>query len=387
MIYDNRYTSLLALCALTLAVSAGSLLLPSVKQSSKKDLKLPRREKLPKHLEIWKFLSLEDYIEAWGELRPLFERNGFQLWKTTTFQQVWNNDLPPQGDNFLYLTSHDKPNKSLVRWNTFSVLTACLHHAARMNGVRDVVLRVVSISGEGQTHLRILKRLVSPPDHMLSSNHILPILHEFSFEDIVIIAVPKLIFDLREVLHYTHSNSVEDALYMVLQALEASSRSFYPRSDMYLPITLQTTAYIHDKLIAHRDLYLPNFMVEWMPESLSKLDFLEDSLESDRVCTSFHRDLDQFGRYIAPELRTKEPYCPFKLDMWQLGEDLRVNFVTGMEEVDRLWLPLCVPDPQERLMAGGALKALDDYLRKTPSIDLHRPILDPLNEPMYEGIL
>uniref|UniRef100_A0A8H7XQP2 Protein kinase domain-containing protein n=1 Tax=Psilocybe cubensis TaxID=181762 RepID=A0A8H7XQP2_PSICU len=377
MIHGPRSNSLLVLGAFTFAVTASAITLLSIKQSKKKVPKSPRREKLPKDLETWKFLSVEKYIEVWEELRPLLEQHNFQLWTTTPGIQLWDYDLPPQGDNFLYLTSHDAPNKSWVRWRSFSFITVCLHHAARMNGIRDVVLRVVALSGEGQTHLRIIKRLASPPDQLLSSNHILPILHEIYFQDIVIIAVPKLIFDLREVLFYPETNSVEDALYMVLQAFEA-------------------TAYLHRNLIAHRDLYIPNFMVEWMPESLTKrttvarprvymidfetaVDFPADSLESDRVCTSFHRDLEQFGRHIAPELRTKEPYCPFKLDMWQLGNDLRITLLTGLDEIDRLWQALCVHNPQDRMTADIALKTLDDFLRKTPSIDLHRKILYPTN--------
>uniref|UniRef100_A0A8H7XW54 Protein kinase domain-containing protein n=1 Tax=Psilocybe cubensis TaxID=181762 RepID=A0A8H7XW54_PSICU len=379
MVPNVRPTTILALGAFTFVVTTSALSLFSIKQSKKKAVKWPRREKLPRDLETWKFLVIEDYMDAWNELRPLLAQHNLELWRTTIGQQLWEHDLPPHGDNFLYLTSHDTPSKSLVNWCRFSVLTVCLHHAARMDGIRDVVLRVVSLSAgdTGQTHLRILKRLASPPDQLLSSNHILPILQEIYFEDIVIIAVPKLIYNVREVLRYRKSNSVEDALYMA-------------------------TAYIHQKFIAHRDLYLPNFMVEWMPESLSKrttvarprvymidfetaVDFLPDSIEADRVCTTFHRDLDQFGRYIAPELRTKEPYCPFKLDMWQLGEDLRINLVTGLDEVDGLWQALCMPNPQDRMNADTALKTLDDYLRKTPSIDLHREILNPLdaNEPIF----
>ncbi|KAH9478304.1 hypothetical protein JR316_0008757 [Psilocybe cubensis] len=385
MVHGSRPTSLIVLAAFTFVVTANALALFSIKQSKKKAAKWPRREKLPKDLETWKFFTIKEYMEAWNELRPLLAQHNLELWRTSAGQQLWDRDLPPQGDNFFYLTSHDFPNSSLARWSHFSVLTACLHHAARMDGIRDVVLRVVSLSAgdTGQTHLRIIKRLASPPDQLLSSNHILPILKEIYFEDIVIIAVPKLIFDVRDALRHVKDNSVEDGLYMALQAFEA-------------------TAYIHQNLIAHRDLYLTNFMVEWMPESLSKrttvarprvymidfetaVDFPPDSLEADRVCTTFHRDLDQFGRYIAPELRTKEPYCPFKLDMWQLGEDLRINLATGLDEVDGLWQALCMPNPQDRMNADTALKTLDDYLRKTPSINLHMAILDPLdaNEPMY----
>lgn len=98
-----------------------------------------------------------------------------------------------------------------------------------MDGVRDVVLRVIVASGEGGTHLQILKRLSSPPDILLSNNHILPILYEITFQDIVILAVPKLILDLSEVISPRFSNSVEDMLYMVLQAFEVGILTFIRR--------------------------------------------------------------------------------------------------------------------------------------------------------------
>ncbi|PPQ68751.1 hypothetical protein CVT25_012845 [Psilocybe cyanescens] len=93
-----------------------------------------------------------------------------------------------------------------------------LDHAARMNGVRDVVLRVITCSGEGHTPTSI-KAVVVSPDILLSNNYILPILYEIAFEDIVILAVSKLIFCVFDVVNPDRHNSVEDMLYMVLQIL------------------------------------------------------------------------------------------------------------------------------------------------------------------------
>ncbi|KAH9480120.1 hypothetical protein JR316_0006717 [Psilocybe cubensis] len=248
-----------------------------------------------------------------------------------------------------------------------------------MNGVRDVVLRVIVTSGEGQGHLQILKRLSSPPDILMSNNHILPILYEIIFQDIIILAVPKLIFNLEDACRPDKfSNSVEDLLYMVVQAFEG-------------------TAYLHRNLIAHQDLFLNNFMVEWMPGSLAErtsmlrprvyiidfevaVEFPEDSEEAERLCDKFPYPLDIYARYVAPELETNQAYCPFRLDMWQLGMNLNMAVETGLEEIDAIWLGLCAPSPKDRLDAENALKALDEYLRKTPSLYLHRELLPPKDE-------
>ncbi|PPQ80778.1 hypothetical protein CVT25_001915, partial [Psilocybe cyanescens] len=331
------------------------------------------KRRLPSSLEIWKTLHGEPYVAVWNDLRPLLEKHGFRLWRTGFGAQVWDDNLP-QCDNFLFLTPHKSRNVSLVRWKRFLTTRVGLRHAARMDGVRDVVLRVIVASGEGGTHLQILKRLSSPPDILLSNNHILPILYEITFQDIVILAVPKLILDLSEVISPRFSNSVEDMLYMVLQAFEGA-------------------AYLHRNRIGHRDLFLPNFMVEWMPESMSErtsmtrprvyvidfetaIDFPEDSLESERLCADFPFALDQYGRHVAPEIEAMpmQPYCPFRLDMWQLGKDLHEEFQTGLDEIDQLWLSLCAPVPRDRSTADGALQALDAYLRRTPCLDLHRKI-------------
>lgn len=124
------------------------------------------------------------------------------------------------------------------------------------------------------------------------------------------------------------------------------------------------------------------------------IDFPEDSLESERLCADFPFALDQYGRHVAPEIEAMpmQPYCPFRLDMWQLGKDLHEEFQvrlshnflqcmaitcarqTGLDEIDQLWLSLCAPVPRDRSTADGALQALDAYLRRTPCLDLHRKI-------------
>ena len=37
----------------------------------------------------------------------------------------------------------------------------------------------------------------------------------------------------------------------------------------------------------------------------------------------------EYGRELAPEMKKKEPYCPFKADMWQLGSMFFGAFEVG----------------------------------------------------------
>ena len=102
-----------------------------------------------------------------------------------------------------------------------------LLHAARRTrgGVSDCVLRVLTAGGQGHDHLCIMRRLSRPPDALLCNNHVLPLIDEIIFEDIVIGVFPKVMHYLGEVADGFYMTSVEDILYMVLQAFEV--RQFF----------------------------------------------------------------------------------------------------------------------------------------------------------------
>lgn len=58
--------------------------------------------------------------------------------------------------------------------------------------------------------------------------------------------------------------------------------------------------------------------------------FEHSSESSSRVVTGLPtkgQRSGEYGRDIAPELETDEPYCPFKLDMWQIGSEFRKYFM------------------------------------------------------------
>ena len=88
---------------------------------------------------------------------------------------------------------------------------------------------------------------------------------------------------------------------------------------------------------------MENFLVEWLPESISErssmtrprvyiidfetaVEFPENSLESERICSSLPIPKELYSRPVPPEAENGEPYCPFRMDVWQFGKELQDNF-------------------------------------------------------------
>jgi len=102
---------------------------------------------------------------------------------------------------------------------SFGVSSGLLH-AVRGKDKKDYIVRVMTSGGEGHNHLRLVRRLSSTfPDNTLSTSHILPMVLEVQFKDITFGFFPKAQYPLDRVLKNNHS-TVEDAVHMILQALE-----------------------------------------------------------------------------------------------------------------------------------------------------------------------
>lgn len=92
-------------------------------------------------------------------------------------------------------------------------------------------------------------------------------------------------------------------------------------------------------LVCGQDLFLDNFLVEWHPESLlsrtiirprvyiidfeTAVAFPDNSDPTERLVVGlpFPPELP-YERPLPPELILVDPYCPFRLDIWQLGTGL-----------------------------------------------------------------
>ena len=85
-----------------------------------------------------------------------------------------------------------------------------------------------------------------------------------------------------------------------------------------------------------QDAFHDNFVIQWHPESLRTMNVsisrlrvylidFETAVQFPAGCSSIERVsvgypvTGNYARPCAPELSSGEAYCPFKLDVWQLG--------------------------------------------------------------------
>jgi hypothetical protein len=175
----------------------------------------------------WDIPEFDEYNNLWKELLPLLLKHDLYLWKVPSGCPQEQPDGLPSADNYLFLSANRfSRNTSLVTVKRFLCHNGLLHAARRTRGgVSDCVLRVLTAGGQGHDHLCMMRRLSRPPDALLCNNHILPLIDEIIFEDIVIGVFPKVMHYLGEVADGFYMTSVEDVLYMVLQAFEV--RQFF----------------------------------------------------------------------------------------------------------------------------------------------------------------
>ena len=173
---------------------------------------------------------------------------------------------------------------------------------------------------------------------------------------------------------------------------------------------LKALEFIHDLNIAHRvstpfcssiypfdffqDAFHDNFVIQWHPESLRTMNVsisrlrvylidFETAVQFPAGCSSITRVsvgypvAENYARPCAPELCSGEAYCPFKLDIWQLGSsfsDFKVChciFLLGcfhaywlfarqstIPSIDEVMLAMIDIDPVHRLDAKEAKNRL-----------------------------
>lgn len=87
-------------------------------------------------------------------------------------------------------------------------------------GSHDVGIRVITIRNEGHDHLRILRKIATGVNSLFSNNHVLPMLSEFQFEDIIFGIFPKVGGELRDLYGNWARNSAGDIIEVIMQMLE-----------------------------------------------------------------------------------------------------------------------------------------------------------------------
>lgn len=178
---------------------------------------------LPQDLDSWRTTPYDQdaptYSKIWKKLEPVFELQGLTLWRRCDEYNQSSDGLPVPS-NYVFVP-FNFPN-GIHTLTDFGVFNG-LHHAARKDN-RHYVVRVMSVRGEGLNNLRILRLLsTTSPDNLLSNNHILPMVIEIAYQDIIFGVFPFLGATLRDSMFpLIRKCTIEDGVYMVMQALEVS---------------------------------------------------------------------------------------------------------------------------------------------------------------------
>ncbi|KAI0647603.1 kinase-like domain-containing protein [Trametes meyenii] len=251
-----------------------------------------------------------------------------------------------------------------------------LNRPARSADGRDVVIRVVCVASQGQSHLQVLQYLSRGLCSQATPNHSIPLFELFEFEDIIFGVFPRIGTTMLDAYDSWPENSVGDIIDMIMQCLEG-------------------LGYMHSIGVAHRDAFKDNFLVEWFPESMAEhqltisrprvylndfetaVYFPQDVPAHERICVglplspSFPSE-KRYSRTRAPELSSDQPYDPFKLDVWQFGFSLR-NLRTTIPEIDSVLGSMLEEDPRSRISAFTALKSISQVVHATTPESLRIP--------------
>ena len=88
---------------------------------------------------------------------------------------------------------------------------------------------IITANGEGHDTLRIVKKLCTGEEGLLSSNHALPLLELFEYNDLAFGVFPLVAVSLTRSINSWPKNTVEDIMDMLMQAIEVNFPLDEPR--------------------------------------------------------------------------------------------------------------------------------------------------------------
>ncbi|KAF8894268.1 hypothetical protein CPB85DRAFT_1377774 [Mucidula mucida] len=223
-----------------------------------------------------------------------------------------------------------------------------------------VVLRVICKGEDGKEHLRMLRRVATGLESLVATNHILPIWNEIVYDDLVCTVSPMV------------GPSIQDAL-----EWKGTSTGL---------------SYLHGLHIMHRDAFVHNFLLQWLPESLihgrpsvtrprvymidleCALELGPDCEEADYMVFSPPIKDRPYTMPTPPEA-TDIMYNSLKGDMWQFGWSLR-HFSSQHSSIDDILREMASDDPSRRPSSHDAHERLWTELGEIPPNRLHtRPLI------------
>jgi len=217
----------------------------------------------------------------------------------------------------------------------------------------------------GERHRLALARLATGTNALRGDNHVLPVLQEIFHEDMIFMVFPLMSLGFSYPWYYRFSE-VFDAVEQILEGIN----------------------FCHERLVAHLDLDSDNILVNWTGGMCQPLDegaklapfrsyfpvryyindfelaatFDPSSDPSSRVVAGLPTAgirTGEYGRNVAPEMLSEAAYCPFRVDIWQLGS----LFKSHLQHLGELSQPLvdlfnmmCSNDPMSRPLASVALE-------------------------------
>ncbi|KAF8989871.1 hypothetical protein BDZ89DRAFT_1196880 [Hymenopellis radicata] len=299
----------------------------------------------PRSISEWR--RADDSAELlWSKLRPVLRKNGLESWRYMGLVQLARPDNAVDNGYMrsgrLCCTTGGERFKIEI-WQYMSPLL----RAVRCKSGVDCVCKVLVVGTDGKNGLFALRQALTGEAIFQAENHILPLLREIHVDSITIGVFP-----------------------MGSPALEA-------------------LMYLHDKRVGHRDAFLNNFMVEWMPDSLSETQrplaahprvWLFDfetaiafpPMHTLKECVCYGVPFPDvpmalYARPIPNFILDGEEYNPFELDVWQFGLHLG-RLTCANERVQSL-----LEQMGDELNAAAQLSKVQDVLGDIPPNDLRVP--------------
>ncbi|KAJ3894830.1 hypothetical protein GG344DRAFT_73681 [Lentinula edodes] len=228
------------------------------------------RKKLPQDLTEWR--THTRYITSWNHLRRFLAGYGYRLWSFDHLNPLKPGILTPPGreygdsSGFLYAIPvsaqvEEEELKSVgasdlhspgpgpdLGIGSLATPRHILWPARHDHG--DVVIRVLSVGGDGLRSLKILRQVATAPEALIRSNHTLPLFREIVLKDIILGVFPRVTASLTEVFVPSKMRFVAeiDMMEIFTQCLEALD-------------------FLHQNLIAHLNVTFDNFLIDFPPLS------------------------------------------------------------------------------------------------------------------------
>ncbi|THH16408.1 hypothetical protein EW146_g4227 [Bondarzewia mesenterica] len=326
-------------------------------------------------LPEWKATILErSYMELWYPRRHFFRGKGYQLWKSRRNGLLSPpNDNPRTPDGFSYELEY-----SATRPHSFSPLRT-IHCPARTIDDRDVLIVLLSDGATGINTIECLQHVATGAVAGIDRNHTLPLLQQLHYGNLIFGVFPLVGYPF----HFPWFSSMTEAVDAMSQVLEG-------------------VAFLHDRSIAHRDLFTDNMLYSCRPGYFDPerygsprdfhlpryyiIDFewaVRFSSDSDPATRTTvvgpPSSRNNYGRAAPPEMRSGKPYCPFKSDVWQVGRTFLDCFqhLEHVPEVIDLLRSMIADDPDARPTARAVLECLNE-LRVTISPNILQQPIDEI---------